>query len=46
MVCLTGVKLGSSEDRTWKEASLGTQQLVMGLGTRIHIYEKVNDSLG
>ena len=43
---LTGVKLDSSEDRTWKEASLATQGLVTGLGDRTHIYEKANDSSG
>lgn len=39
-------KLDSSKDKTWKEASLATQGLVMGLGNRTYIYEKANDPLG
>lgn len=43
---LTCAKLDSSEDRTWKEASLATQGLVTRLGDRTYIYEKTNDPLG
>lgn len=35
---LTHANLDSSEDRTWKEASLGTQGLVIRLGGQdVHI---------